>query len=214
MHINGFHVILDVARVSNMQFTPLNDSQWDYIKRHITYPMGSDEKELRQAINGLFYVMIQGGSWQSLPESLGSPESIMARFGELSENGVWEVILEAMEDPSNEAKNTSWAEALNAELSTIDEHLACIPEAELFSCEEIKDLLQKIPNFGSLLHRQVLHIAFIGTFKSGKSTLINALIGRDILPTKANRATGVITEIVNSPELQAFIVRFRKMMII
>lgn len=38
-------------------------------------------------------------------------------------------------------------------------------------------------------------VSFVGRFKTGKSSLINALIGADILPTKATTATSVVTRI-------------------
>lgn len=38
-------------------------------------------------------------------------------------------------------------------------------------------------------------ISFVGRFKTGKSSLINALIGAEILPTKATTATSVVTRI-------------------
>lgn len=38
-------------------------------------------------------------------------------------------------------------------------------------------------------------IVFFGLIKAGKSTLLNALIARPILPTRTNRATGVITRL-------------------
>ena len=38
-------------------------------------------------------------------------------------------------------------------------------------------------------------VSFVGRFKTGKSSLINALIGAEILPTKATTATSVVTRI-------------------
>ena len=38
-------------------------------------------------------------------------------------------------------------------------------------------------------------LLFIGPFSSGKSTFVNALIGKDILPTNDSPCTAVITEI-------------------
>lgn len=51
----------------------------------------------------------------------------------------------------------------------------------------------------SVLRRQVdndsFKIQIVGTFKNGKSTFINALIGEDVLPTKALPCTAVINEL-------------------
>lgn len=50
--------------------------------------------------------------------------------------------------------------------------------------------------------KRLFVISFIGRFKTGKSSLINALLGTEILPTKATTATSVVTRIIygNSPK--------------
>lgn len=54
-------------------------------------------------------------------------------------------------------------------------------------------------NYFSALRLNLLRkdkkIAVFGIFKSGKSTLINAILNQKILPSRTNRATGVITSI-------------------
>jgi hypothetical protein len=65
--------------------------------------------------------------------------------------------------------------------------------------DHIKTLLQPVVDFRSVLWRSPLHITFFGTFKSGKSTLLNALLGADILPTRVLRATGTVTRIGYTP---------------
>jgi hypothetical protein len=46
-------------------------------------------------------------------------------------------------------------------------------------------------------------IVFFGAFKSGKSTLLNALIGAPVLPMRANRATGVVVSVQAGGQLAA-----------
>lgn len=58
-----------------------------------------------------------------------------------------------------------------------------------------EDLFQKIPELKLNLLRKESNIAVFGIFKSGKSTLINAILDQKILPSRTNRATGVITSI-------------------
>ncbi len=48
---------------------------------------------------------------------------------------------------------------------------------------------------GSKVDNDTFKIQIVGTFKNGKSTFINALLGEDILPTKALPCTSVINEI-------------------
>lgn len=47
-------------------------------------------------------------------------------------------------------------------------------------------------------------ISFVGKFKTGKSSLINALLGIEILPTKATTCTSVITRIFRGRKLRAW----------
>lgn len=47
-------------------------------------------------------------------------------------------------------------------------------------------------------------ISFVGKFKTGKSSLINALLGMEILPTKASTCTSVITRIFRGQKLRAW----------
>lgn len=48
-------------------------------------------------------------------------------------------------------------------------------------------------------------VSFVGRFKTGKSSLINALLGANILPTQATTATTVITRIVYGPSARAYL---------
>ncbi len=51
-----------------------------------------------------------------------------------------------------------------------------------------------------LLARPTRQITLLGTFKAGKSTLLNALLGTELLPTRVLRATGVVTHVSPAPE--------------
>lgn len=52
-----------------------------------------------------------------------------------------------------------------------------------------------------------LVITFAGKFKTGKSSLINAILGIDLLPTKSTTATAVVTKIVKGKENKAWLVK-------
>lgn len=71
----------------------------------------------------------------------------------------------------------------------------------------LRALLQPIIDFRQTLWREALQVTFFGSFKSGKSTLINALAGADILPTRVLRATGGITHLHYAPQPCAALVR-------
>ncbi|MGE5409564.1 MAG: dynamin family protein [Clostridiales bacterium] len=59
-----------------------------------------------------------------------------------------------------------------------------------------------------LLQKQFFEIAFVGEFTAGKSTLINALLGENILPTRLEPTTAKITKIRYS-EKPAVMLRYR-----
>lgn len=71
---------------------------------------------------------------------------------------------------------------------------------------EVQTVLQPISNFQQIIKRQDKQITFFGVFKAGKSTLLNAIIGRDILPSRVNRATGTITKIRYASQVSASII--------
>ncbi len=48
-------------------------------------------------------------------------------------------------------------------------------------------------------------ISFVGKFKTGKSSLINALLGMDLLPTRATTATAVVTRIFKGKKFRAWV---------
>jgi GTPase Era involved in 16S rRNA processing len=56
------------------------------------------------------------------------------------------------------------------------------------------------------LTRAERQVVFFGAFKAGKSTILNAVIGSPLLPSRANRATGVITRIKYGTEQAATVV--------
>ncbi len=55
------------------------------------------------------------------------------------------------------------------------------------------DRFLRLENTGSVFERETFRIMVIGEFSSGKSTLINAMLGKRLLPTKANPATAFTT---------------------
>lgn len=73
--------------------------------------------------------------------------------------------------------------------------------------EPFTRLLQPVLELREELRRSERRIAFFGAFKSGKSTLLNALIGAPLLPVRAHRATGVVTTVRYGPQPSVDIIR-------
>jgi len=63
----------------------------------------------------------------------------------------------------------------------------------------LKDIKEQVDN---LSHNLTLSIGFLGEFSSGKSTLINALIGKKILPAMEEPTTKSITEIIPTSSVE------------
>mgnify|MGYP000859699162 CR=1 FL=1 len=55
------------------------------------------------------------------------------------------------------------------------------------------------------LDEHVLRVTVLGEFSTGKSTLINALLGEHLLPTRVTPTTAVITKLVHGPEYTALV---------
>jgi GTP-binding protein EngB required for normal cell division len=76
----------------------------------------------------------------------------------------------------------------------LEQHAAVLPKSP--ASDQVQNWLAPVLAQSSALYDEARTVVFFGMFKAGKSTLINAILGRSILPMKANRATGVITRLV------------------
>ena len=59
----------------------------------------------------------------------------------------------------------------------------------------LNDIASELKSESDKLKNEYLYLVVIGQFKRGKSTLINALIGNDLLPTAVLPLTSIITMI-------------------
>ncbi|PSB50486.1 hypothetical protein C7B67_14245 [filamentous cyanobacterium Phorm 6] len=82
---------------------------------------------------------------------------------------------------------------LDSHLSALEKWFSSAPKYD--SPDQIKTLLQPILELQHNLRCKEKQITFFGAFKAGKSTLLNAIIGSEMLPSRVNRATGVVTKI-------------------
>lgn len=62
------------------------------------------------------------------------------------------------------------------------------------STEKIKRLQKRLCDFINRCQSPEFHIAFVGTIKAGKSTLINALLGKNLASTSVTPETAVLTK--------------------
>ena len=116
-----------------------------------------------------------------------------------------------VKNPNNNKANYKANENDNSEINKLNEEL--INEFESFAKEikdskmedeKIKNLINEIIEFIEFLKiYNVIFIPFLGPSNAGKSTIINGLIGKDILPTKLNECTkrGILIKYSNSDDI-------------
>lgn len=74
---------------------------------------------------------------------------------------------------------------------------------EKFSLSNLRPLLKVSTEFS--LHQDVLDVAVLGRFKAGKTSVLNSLIGTDLLPTGVLPVTSVITRVTFGDEEMALV---------
>ena len=95
---------------------------------------------------------------------------------------------------------------MKVDFGTLESRLTTL--ASLFENEPaLRTTLKPLLDLRPVLRRPTVQLTFLGAFKAGKSTLLNAIVGSPLLPSRTNRATGVITRIAYGPTLAAWIVR-------
>lgn len=65
--------------------------------------------------------------------------------------------------------------------------------------DELERIGKDLEFYRNKLEKNIIEVAFVGLEKAGKSTLVNAIISRDILPSDYKRATYTTTQIEYSP---------------
>ncbi len=73
----------------------LSDSQWAWIQHLLPQngQRGGQWKDHRLMIDGILWVLSDGGRWRNLPERFGSWQSVYDRFRRWARKGVWDRIL-------------------------------------------------------------------------------------------------------------------------
>jgi hypothetical protein len=94
---------------------------------------------------------------------------------------------------------------VNDEIAILNKFFGAIPPQ--IAPEKLQTALEGITRFRAVLQRLEAQITFFGAFKAGKSTLLNAILGWSVLPSRTNRATGVVTKLGYGEQIAAHIVR-------
>lgn len=90
-------------------------------------------------------------------------------------------------------------------ISEIFEKVKPLVDDTIFSDEKFKADMQKLED---TVNRQMVPICVIGNYSSGKSTFVNALIGREILPNGDDPVTDCVYRITRSPDKECGWVQF------
>lgn len=79
---------------------------------------------------------------------------------------------------------------------------------QLLSISERHELLDVKKRISDIKSEDIqVNVAFLGEFKSGKTTIVNALLGKKILPMFATPTTAVITEISKGTEDKFYVIK-------
>ncbi|OON95867.1 MAG: hypothetical protein ATN36_07095 [Epulopiscium sp. Nele67-Bin005] len=90
-------------------------------------------------------------------------------------------------------------------IEQLEKNLNKLLELNSYFNEDIYELLDETINIRNTLEKGTYKVAVIGSFSVGKSTFLNAMIGKNVLYSSAKEATGVITTITNSDKNTAYI---------
>lgn len=89
----------------------LNDEQWERL-RALLPPQkpktGRPGKDQRLIINGILWILRTGAPWRDLPEQYGPWQTVATRFYRWRKAGVWDRILEALQQKADGEGRIDW----------------------------------------------------------------------------------------------------------
>ena len=70
----------------------VTDQEWEILKKHLPEPSfeGNRKYELREIVNGIYYLLRTGCGWEYLPHDLPHYKSCRGYFEKWAKNQVWE----------------------------------------------------------------------------------------------------------------------------
>ncbi len=89
----------------------LTDRQWERLKSLLPPqkpPIGRPNLDHRIVINGILWIARTGAPWRDLPESYGVWSTVASRFYRWRKAGIWQRILEALQQRDDAAGRIDW----------------------------------------------------------------------------------------------------------
>jgi transposase len=88
----------------------LSDQQWEQIQ-HL-FPTngkpGGQWKDHRLMVHGILWILATGAGWRDLPERFGPWETVYSRFRLWSRNGLWQEILQHLQEQRHDEDALDW----------------------------------------------------------------------------------------------------------
>lgn len=112
----------------------------------------------------------------------------------------------------NEIQNTrhtkiAWNQTVD-KFGLVIDRIKCLLMQPEFGFDQANPIIKKMDNFMDRCSSPEFHIAFVGTIKAGKSTLINALLGKNYASTSVTPETAVLTKFRHSENSNYLKVKF------
>lgn len=89
----------------------LTEEQWERLAPLLPAAKGTGRprKDDRQVINGILWLLRTGAPWRDLPERYGPWGTVATRFYRWQKAGVWQRILAAVQEASDQAGGLDWS---------------------------------------------------------------------------------------------------------
>lgn len=88
----------------------LSDAQWAKLQPLLPKPArtGRPANDPRQVLNGILWIHRTGAPWADLPERYGSRGTVSSRFYRWRHQGVWQQILDQLQQQSEAEHQIDW----------------------------------------------------------------------------------------------------------
>ena len=99
------------SRGALMNRGDLTNEQWERLKPLLPPQKphtGKPNNDHRTVINGVLWILRTGAPWRDMPERYGKWESIATRFYRWQKTGVWNQILENLQEKADKQGRLDW----------------------------------------------------------------------------------------------------------